>query len=132
MRDRYYQPYTGRFISEDSYWGEDNNPLSLNLYSYCSNNPIRYIDPTGHTQWDIDHLSSTDYAKLEDIWAQYKATNDSKIHDSLHAQAEAIRDKYRQGTNFVGSADGHTYRPKKQAQVHNITFKILMLNTSTT
>jgi RHS repeat-associated protein len=35
LRARYYDPYIGRFISEDSYWGEDDNPLSLNLYTYC-------------------------------------------------------------------------------------------------
>ncbi|QOR36925.1 hypothetical protein IMX26_03455 [Clostridium sp. 'deep sea'] len=38
----------GRFISEDSYWGEDVNPLSLNLYTYCENDPINYIDPSRH------------------------------------------------------------------------------------
>lgn len=40
LRARYYDPYTGRFISEDSYWGQDNNPLSLNLYTYAHNNPV--------------------------------------------------------------------------------------------
>ncbi|QOR35895.1 RHS repeat protein [Clostridium sp. 'deep sea'] len=48
LRARYYNPYIGRFISEDSYWGEDVNPLSLNLYTYCENDPINYIDPSGH------------------------------------------------------------------------------------
>ena len=40
LRARYYDPYIGRFISEDSYWGEDSNPLSLNLYTYAYNNPV--------------------------------------------------------------------------------------------
>ncbi|MEO3943964.1 RHS repeat-associated core domain-containing protein [Gorillibacterium sp. CAU 1737] len=48
LRARYYNPYIGRFITKDSYWGEDNNPLSLNLYTYSHNDPIRFIDPTGH------------------------------------------------------------------------------------
>ncbi|MNC72007.1 hypothetical protein D3C81_1257780 [compost metagenome] len=26
-----------------------NDPLSLNLYTYVSNNPLIYTDPTGHT-----------------------------------------------------------------------------------
>ena len=39
---------TGRFISRDSYAGKLNDPLSLNLYTYCANNPIYYSDPTGH------------------------------------------------------------------------------------
>ncbi len=53
LRARYYNPYTGRFISEDSYWGEDTNPLSLNLYTYCKNDPIQFVDPSGHS-WISD------------------------------------------------------------------------------
>ena len=48
LRARYYDPSTGRFISRDSYAGKLNDPLSLNLYTYCANNPIYYSDPTGH------------------------------------------------------------------------------------
>ena len=48
LRARYYDPTIGRFISEDSEWGKDNDPLSLNLYTYCQNDPVRYMDPSGH------------------------------------------------------------------------------------
>jgi hypothetical protein len=33
----------------DSYKGEATDPLSLNLYTYVKNNPVMYIDPSGHT-----------------------------------------------------------------------------------
>jgi len=48
LRARYYDPTTGRFISKDSNEGNIVNPLSLNLYTYCENNPVNYVDPTGH------------------------------------------------------------------------------------
>ena len=48
LRARYYEPSIGRFLSEDSYTGNANDPLSLNLYTYCHNNPIIYDDPSGH------------------------------------------------------------------------------------
>jgi hypothetical protein len=38
----------GRFINEDTYEGQANNPLTLNVYAYCGNNPLIYVDPSGH------------------------------------------------------------------------------------
>ena len=51
LRARYYNPTTGRFISRDSYAGKNSDPLSLNLYTYCHNNPIYFYDQTGHSIW---------------------------------------------------------------------------------
>ena len=49
LRARYYDPGIGRFITEDSVWGKDADPLSLNLYTYCGNDPEGLIDPSGHS-----------------------------------------------------------------------------------
>jgi len=38
----------GRFISPDTFIQAPYNPQSLNRYSYCLNNPLKYIDPTGN------------------------------------------------------------------------------------
>ncbi|MCL2700015.1 MAG: hypothetical protein FWE68_06865 [Defluviitaleaceae bacterium] len=45
----YYDPSIGRFTQQDG-WGyaNPNDPLSLNLYVYCNNNPVMYWDPSGH------------------------------------------------------------------------------------
>ena len=48
LNARYYDPKLARFLTEDTYRGQANDPLSLNLYTYTLNNPIRYFDPTGH------------------------------------------------------------------------------------
>ncbi len=59
LRARYYSPTTGRFISRDSYAGDNNDPLSLNLYTYCHNNPVSGTDSTGHfldTFFDVASL----------------------------------------------------------------------------
>jgi len=45
---RYYDPTIGRFISADTIVPNPVNPQALNRYSYCLNNPLKYIDPTGH------------------------------------------------------------------------------------
>ena len=46
---RMYDPVTARFLQADTYLGNINDPLSLNLYTYCLNNPDRYVDPSGHS-----------------------------------------------------------------------------------
>ncbi|MGI6161072.1 MAG: RHS repeat-associated core domain-containing protein [Christensenellales bacterium] len=48
MNARYYQPSTGRFISQDTYSGNPYDPWTQHLYAYCGNNPTSMIDPTGH------------------------------------------------------------------------------------
>lgn len=47
LRTRYYDPEIARFITEDSFTGYYDDPLSLNLYTYCMNSPINYWDPDG-------------------------------------------------------------------------------------
>ena len=48
LRARYYDPSTGRFTQRDSLAGNITDPLSLNLYTYCANNPVFFCDPSGH------------------------------------------------------------------------------------
>ena len=49
LEARYYDPDTGRFISQDDISYLVPNALTgINLYTYCRNNPIMYTDATGH------------------------------------------------------------------------------------
>lgn len=48
LRTRYYQPTVGRFLTRDTYTGEDDEPLSLHLYTYCENDGVNMWDPSGH------------------------------------------------------------------------------------
>ena len=51
LRARHYNPSNGRFTQRDSFAGKQGDPLSLNLYTYCHNNPILHWDPSGHNVW---------------------------------------------------------------------------------
>jgi RHS repeat-associated protein len=48
FQSRYYDPELGRFIQPDSIVPDPGSSQSLNRYSYVLNNPLKYIDPTGH------------------------------------------------------------------------------------
>ena len=45
---RYYDPSLGRFITPDTYIQDYSNPQTFNRYTYCGNNPVNYIDPSGN------------------------------------------------------------------------------------
>ena len=47
MNARLYDPYTGRFLSPDPYVQLPDFSQSFNRYSYCLNNPLRYVDKDG-------------------------------------------------------------------------------------
>jgi RHS repeat-associated protein len=53
---RYYDPEIGRFTQADTIVPKPFNPQSFNRYSYCLNNPIRYIDPSGHMPEPVEQI----------------------------------------------------------------------------
>ncbi len=57
---RLYDPVLGRFISPDSLVPDHTDPQSLNRYSYCVNNPLIYIDPTGNQDEYMDSTAEYD------------------------------------------------------------------------
>ena len=49
LQSRYYDPAICRFINADAYATTNAGSfLSCNMFAYCENNPIMWIDPTGH------------------------------------------------------------------------------------
>ena len=56
MNARYYDALTGRFISQDSYRGEIEDVGTGHLYAYCANNPINYVDPSGHSWMTLSEI----------------------------------------------------------------------------
>ena len=48
LRARYMDTSTGRFISQDTYQGTINDPVSLHKYLYANANPVMNSDPSGY------------------------------------------------------------------------------------
>ncbi|MGE6376832.1 RHS repeat-associated core domain-containing protein [Peribacillus muralis] len=48
LKARYYNPENGNFLALDPYPGDLNNPITQNGYGYANNNPVMFVDPSGH------------------------------------------------------------------------------------
>ena len=44
---RWYDPAIGRFLQKDPWLGTPYEPLTLNRYGYCVNEPVQMVDPSG-------------------------------------------------------------------------------------
>lgn len=106
LRARFYNPVIGRFIQEDTYYGD-----GLNLYAYCGNNPVRYVDPSGHKKecpivTDIgNQLRALGFDKAEieklagDLNGKWKKTKEGLLKklqdaDSIDIAKQIINDFY--------------------------------------
>lgn len=113
LRARYYDPTIGRFITRDSYEGDISNPLTINLYTYCRNNPLIFVDPSGHMEVeDKDILSAQDYAIMQAItvlYGMYETAGNTAMKEEMRSRAVSIRQKDEYSGKYSNSDDGGTY-----------------------
>jgi len=67
MNGRIYDPQLCRFLAPDRFVQAPGNSQSFNRYSYCLNNPLKYVDPSG-------------YSWLSKGWNEFKQMN---THDKI-------------------------------------------------
>ncbi|MDR0569952.1 MAG: InlB B-repeat-containing protein [Clostridiales Family XIII bacterium] len=91
LNARYYDPVTSRMLSEDTFRGFQNEPLSLNLYTYCYNNPLIYWDPTGHWAVGDEKYDAKTQEAIAKATSDYYAATTQAGRDQAHAAAEAAR-----------------------------------------
>lgn len=108
LRARWYDPSQGRFLSEDTYPGDLRNPSSLNLYAYVLQNPLRYLDPSGHVNveqneggagfrpgFEYDFLLNTpaslQIGRLSELWWEAHNRGDMTTADRYADEGQKIR-----------------------------------------
>jgi RHS repeat-associated protein len=101
LNARYYDSKIARFLSEDTYAGDAGDPLSLNLYTYCSNNPIMYIDPTGHWAVGDNDRSAAAQAQILEATRLY---NEAKQNKQSTTAAEKMANDARSGKIYYANA----------------------------
>jgi RHS repeat-associated protein len=101
---RFYDAALGRFVQPDTIIPDSVNPQTWNRYSYVSNDPITFNDPTGHRNCKEDG-----YNCPGDKLAGYKGkgkdsrlgvSNKSGIGDFLNT----VADRYKLGWTNLGNS----------------------------
>jgi RHS repeat-associated protein len=127
MGAREYDPSLGRWLSADTIVPDPANPQSLNRFAYVSNNPLKYVDPTGHFEDDAikDYLRKKYGDGWEDIWNSWTAdeewmkmlhiaeggdvltflSNESVFYFRFAGEGQTLLEDVIMSNNIVGSED---------------------------
>jgi len=68
---RHYDPEIHRFVTADSIVPRENDTQSWSRYSYCSNSPVIYKDPTGHYEIKVEVSKNRDHAGTLTLYNDY-------------------------------------------------------------
>ena len=82
---RYNSPILDRFISPDSYVPESQGVQAWDRYAYVNNNPVKYIDPTGHIVCGTDEKSCPELPKWN--YGEVLDTSTAQAMDVITASA---------------------------------------------
>ena len=93
LRARYYCVVTATFLTEDSYLGNQTEPLTLNRYNYCVSSYLNYTDPSGNsTENDVDRILR-EYPILSNQKSEQAIAVESFVNGVLGSAAKVIIDK---------------------------------------
>jgi RHS repeat-associated protein len=71
---RWYDSSIAHFVQADTIVPGAGNPAAWNRYGYVLNNPLTYVDPSGH--WPVG--DDVDISKLSEIYAQEEQIHEEK------------------------------------------------------
>lgn len=91
LNARMYDPKIARFMQEDTYTGNSNDPLSLNLYTYCMNNPIIYWDPSGHYREGDEKYSASVQRQLFFLGEEWTLATTIEEKEIISRKADELR-----------------------------------------
>ena len=100
LHTRYYDPEIGRFMNIDDVQYLDSETINgLNLYAYCLDNPIIYVDIVGQKPWRIGLV---DYENL----VRFPNLPNWLIMKGFYGEFEISIESTRSDTSFLKAAVG--------------------------
>ena len=128
LRARFYNPVIARFLSEDTYYGD-----GLNLYAYCHNNPVGYVDPSGHEglicskkygelkkkETEGGTLSEKEKRQIYEYEQNQKKSNGAGS-DSKSGSSSVKTDFYVKPNGEIVPATGYRYMPAEASYMDSL------------
>ncbi len=104
MNGRLYDPLLGRMLSPDNYVQDASMTQNFNRYSYCTNNPLVYSDPSGEIAIIDDAILGliggtinvlTNLGNTHNFWHDATSAPDSLNYRTIPVSGKAIRHQKR-------------------------------------
>lgn len=109
---RSYDPRHGVFLQADTIVPDYTNPQTLNRYSYVMNNPLNFIDPSGHSPEEDDEEQEAKSALMDAV-----SENSNSIRNSEPASAAQDNTRTREPDIQAVNTGGARPAPREIPQL---------------
>jgi RHS repeat-associated protein len=100
---RYYDPEIGRLISPDTLVPNPTNPQAFNRYSYVLNNPLKYIDPSGHRVYINNVNVQNIYYFLQNPEYLFLISGSEVFEETVSSEVFQAYDMFRNSSGKAGN-----------------------------
>ena len=108
LQSRYYDPAIGRFINIDGLVSTGTGFLGYNMFAYCDNNPIKFIDIKGNRQVVGTNVGNRETKEERDL--SFAAANNRTANSTSNRNSPVIAQKIDRNS----PPDHPNYKPSKK------------------
>ena len=134
LQSRYYAPQMSRFLNTDTVLDTGSGVLGSNVYAYCNNNPVMYIDPTGQYSvwndlsggWKYRIDKATPFVKrhihVEKDGESYSQNDDGSPHDgTTGSPPNSIKKELKKNGTWDWDKNAEEYEKEQSGSNVSIT-----------
>ncbi len=107
LESRHYNPETGRFLNADGYTATGQGFVGNNMYAYCLNNSVNWMDESGDLARLVRHAENGTANRVEDIGiAVVDEILEELVDDALNYNVNNESEEVVLNSNYFSSYKG--------------------------